>query len=74
MADTDKKNLKEDNLLEVRRTRRGRIVKQPAWYCLNNTLLQGSARQQGEDCKAGSRGEIMWQRGAQDHVGGGMNF
>ena len=57
-ADTDNNNPKEDNLPEVRRTRRGRIVKQPARYCLNNTLLQGSARQQGEGCKAGSRGTI----------------
>ena len=58
MADTDNKNLKEDNLSKVR-TRRGRIVNQPARYCLNNTLLQGSARQQGKGCKAGSRRKIM---------------
>ena len=54
MADTDNKNVNEDNLPEVRRTRRGRIVNQSALYRLNNTLLQGSARQQGEGYNAGS--------------------
>ena len=58
VAHTDNNNPKEHNFPEVRRTRQGRIVKQPAWYRLNITLLQGSARRQGEGCKAGSRGKI----------------
>ena len=55
MTDGDRAS-SQDTVLEVKKTRRGRIVNKPTRYCLINQLPQGSACQQ-------------WEVVRQDHVG-----
>ena len=54
LTTTDNRGSSEDTAQEVKKTQRGRVVNKPVWYCLNTQLPQGSARQQGGDCEAGS--------------------
>ena len=51
------------------------LVNLPARYRLNNTPFQGSARQQGGRLQGRiTREDHVKNRGARDHVGGGMKF
>ena len=61
MTDGDRAS-SQDTVLEVKKTRRGRIVNKPTCYCLINQLPQGSACQQGGGCKAGSCGNLARAR------------